>query len=423
MVGFVVFALSVAAYAVLTSQWPGVWKHTDASVYRAAGDLVMHRPGALYTDKLGAPRLPFTYPPFAALLFALPSPLPFAVWEYAVVAVNVVLLPVIAYACLSLAGLARRPKLTGTFLVAAVALWLEPVYMTTFFGQINLILLALIAVDLALPERSRFKGIGIGLAAGIKLTPLIFIVYLWFAGFRRAAVTAVVTVVTTVIVGFAFLPAASADFWGGRMMRPGDGPERLVNQSLNGVVSRLAGEDATAWWLAAALPVGLLGLAVAVTAGRRGLGLVAFLACGVTSLLVSPISWSHHWVYTVPALALALSFTGSRALRWTAATAVAALFVMWPSWMAEFRGIPSSLTVALSPRGWLRHVDHDGGKEYDWQGLQLIGGNYYVLAGLAFLIGTAVYLHRTRTREAASPIASAPEPADQVQQPLDVPAR
>src|SRR5439155_13505639 len=121
--------------------------------------------------------------------------------------------------------------------IAAVAMWLEPVDMTLHFGQINLLLLALVLADLALPRR--WQGIGVGLAAAIKLTPLIFIGYLLLTRRLRAALVATGTFAATVALGFALLPGGSVAFWGGRFAQPGDGPERLVNQSLNGLILRL----------------------------------------------------------------------------------------------------------------------------------------------------------------------------------------
>ena len=137
----------------------------------------------------------------------------------------------------------------AAFAIAAVGLWLEPVAMTLFFGQINLVLLALVVGDLALPDRIKGKGIGIGLAAGIKLTPLIFIPYLLFTRRVKAAAVSALTFAVTVGLGFALLPHASAVYWGGKFTRPGSKPFHLDNQSLNGVILRLthAGPDAHAY--------------------------------------------------------------------------------------------------------------------------------------------------------------------------------
>ncbi len=150
------------------------------------------------------------------------------------------LLPVVAYLSL---GLARRPaglaRVAAAFAIAAVGLWLEPVAMTLFFGQINLLLLALVVGDLALPDHIKGKGIGIGLAAGIKLTPLIFIPYLLFTRRVKAAALSGLTFAVTVGFGFALLPHASVVYWGGQITRPGSKPFHLDNQSLNGVILRL----------------------------------------------------------------------------------------------------------------------------------------------------------------------------------------
>lgn len=402
-IGVAAFVVSVTVYVLMTAHMFGSWYHSDASVYRAAGRLVWDRPGSLYHERLASPRLPFTYPPFAALLFALPSPLPFGFWQFTLAGINLLVLPVIGYACLGMAGrYDRRMRVAGAFAVAAVAPWLEPTYMTMFFGQVNLVLLALITADFALPGRSRWKGVGIGVAAGIKLTPLIFIAYLWFARGRPAAVRAAGTFLATVAVGFAILPKASLDFWGGQFGRPGDGPERLVNQSLNGVVQRLTDGGTTAatlWWIVVVIPVLAAGLAAAVAAGRRGMPLLALLTCGVTSLLASPISWSHHWVYAIPALALAVFGPGGTSAvpprpvaRAAGAATVIGLFTMWPVRLEPGGGV--DLTQDLVPLGWLRNVAHDGGREFGWQGIQLIGGNYYVLVALAFLAATIAYLLR-----------------------------
>ena len=102
-------------------------------------------------------------------------------WQAGLAVLTIGLLPVVAYLSLGLAGRpAGLARAAAAFAIAAVGLWLEPVAMTLLFGQINLVPLALVVGDLALPDRFTGKGIGIGLAAGIKLTPLIFIPYLLF---------------------------------------------------------------------------------------------------------------------------------------------------------------------------------------------------------------------------------------------------
>ncbi len=308
MASVALFLLAVAGYALLVHAFPQYyWKQIDTAVYRDGGIAVRNQPAMLYALGLGPAKLPFTYPPFAALLFAAGSYASFVTWQVGVAVLTIGLLPVVAYLSLGLAGRpAGLARVAAAFAIAAVGLWLEPVAMTLFFGQINLVLLALVVGDLALPDRIKAKGIGIGLAAGIKLTPLIFIPYLLFTRRVKAAAVSALTFAVTVGLGFALLPRASAVFWGGQFFGPSK-HFHLDNQSLNGVILRLthSGPDAHEYWLVAAAVVGVAGLATSILASRRGHELLGLVACAATGLLISPVSWSHHYVYVVPALVLA----------------------------------------------------------------------------------------------------------------------
>ena len=131
--------------------------------------------------------------------------------------------------------------------------------------------------------------------------------YLAFTGRVRAAVTAVAVFALTVAAGFIWLLARSRTFWLGGLFynqsRVGN-PANPSDQSLAGAIARLAGagEPPRTWWLVAALTVGLAGLAVAVWAYRRGHRLAGTVCCAITGLLVSPLSWTHHWVWAFPLL-------------------------------------------------------------------------------------------------------------------------
>src|SRR5690242_7006302 len=97
------FAASVLVYRQIIVSRPGLWIHTDEWVYRAAGVLVRRHPADLYNARMGAPgasKLPFTYPPFAALVFAAGPPFAFGMWQIALVVMDLVMLPVIFYAAL-----------------------------------------------------------------------------------------------------------------------------------------------------------------------------------------------------------------------------------------------------------------------------------------------------------------------------------
>jgi len=399
------FLLAVAGYALLVHASPQYyWAQIDTAVYRDGGIAVRNQPAMLYSLGLGPAKLPFIYTPFAALLFAAGSGASFAAWQAGLAVLTIGLLPVVAYLSLGLAGRpAGLARAAAACAIAAVGLWLEPVAMTLFFGQINLVLLALVVGDLALPDRCKGKGIGIGLAAGIKLTPLIFIPYLLFTRRARAAAVSALAFAVTVGLGFALLPRASAVYWGGQFARLGSEPFHLDNQSLHGVILRLthAGPDAHAYWLVAAVVVGIAGFATAILASRRGHELLGLVACAATGLLVSPISWSHHYVYVIPALALAAYGPRRIGYRILSVALVVGLFGWWPVSIGSQGGYDPQ--APLLPRGWLllapNRGDHRTTVEFTWRGLDLIVGNYYVLTLLVFITATACALAATKSRK------------------------
>jgi alpha-1,2-mannosyltransferase len=187
LVGVVLAVVAVTGWVVLIAAYPAHYlQQGDAVVYRDAGAASL-RGEPIYGTGFEQAGLPFTYPPFAALLFAPVSVVPFGGWQMVLFAAGLVSVILAVRGSLQLAGHVVPSVLLA---IAAAALWLEPVVTTLFFGQLNLVLLAVVMVDLARPDSARWKGIGIGVAAGIKLTPLLFVPYLWFSGRRRAAAVA-----------------------------------------------------------------------------------------------------------------------------------------------------------------------------------------------------------------------------------------
>ena len=374
---------AVAALAVYVL--PGLpdpvahWPLWDVRVYEWGGRQAAAGGGALYVP--GA-RFSFTYPPFAAVLFAGFSGAPAWTLKAVLTAGSLVALPVLCGQALDAAGVKRRPE--TVFAVSALALLTWPVAYTLHLGEINLILAALIGADLLRREDGAWwQGAATGLAAGIKLTPLIFVAYLALTGRLRAAGVAMAAFALTVAAGFAWLPARSQTFWLGGVFydqRRVGNPANPSDQSLAGAVARLAGtgDPPRVWWLVAALAAGLAGLTVAVWAHRRGYRLAGFLCCAVTGLLVSPFSWTHHWVWVIPLLVW-LTVTAWRrrsAARWAAAAGAAAVF------------------SGVLPLPWPGHPASAG---------RMAASDLYVLAGLGILAATAVTLTRGRALSQAGP--------------------
>jgi alpha-1,2-mannosyltransferase len=243
--------------------------------------------------------------------------------------------------------------------------------------------------DLSLPDTARRKGVMIGLAAGLKLTPAIFAVYLLVTGRRRAAAIAAAVFAGTVAAGFSVFPASSAWFWSGRFASPGhvSPVQNPQNQSLYGALARAVH---TAYvlpvWLPLATATAATGLALAAAASRRGDEALGFSLCAVTGVLISPISWIHHWVIVIPALLVA-GLTADRARR-TGNVAAAVL-------------VTAAIT-AIAVIGWIQLAGDT--PRSGWLALPawaLVRSVSYVLIGLAALVAGAHSQARSALSRAA----------------------
>ncbi|MDJ0466829.1 glycosyltransferase 87 family protein [Streptomyces sp. H27-C3] len=315
----------------------------DLMVYRAEGEAV--RAGQdLYAMRATEANLPTTYPPFAALLFTPLTLLDVPEMRTLATLGNLALVVALVHLSLRLVG---REDPAAALWVAALAVWSEPVWTTLRYGQINLLLAVAVLWDLTRRKGHRWAGTGMGLAAAVKLTPALFAVFLLIAGLVRArslgrtfgrpsnawlqtaGTAAVVFLTATVAAGFA-LPADSRNYWTSMIFETGrvGHAEDTANQSLRGVLARLLHTgDPGLWWIATAALVAAAGLALAVTAELRGERAGAMIACAVTALLISPVSWSHHWVWCVP-LAIVLAARGNK--WWAAATVL--VFCSYALW-------------------------------------------------------------------------------------------
>ncbi|MFF8727964.1 glycosyltransferase 87 family protein [Streptomyces sp. NPDC015171] len=331
----------------------------DLLVYRAEGAAVAHGTD-LYGFTVTKWHLPATYPPFAAILFVPAVWLPLPVLKAAFLAGNALLLAVLV--ALS-ARLASRPLPPAPLCAAtAAALWLEPVFQTLLFGQINLAVACLVLWDLTRPAGARARGLALGLATGIKLTPALFVVHLIVRGRKREAATAAAGCLATVLLGFLLLPAASTDFWTRRLYETGRvGKAWIVdNQSLRGLIARALHDPAPgpAW----ALPAAAVAVTGLVLAGRARQESHAVLLTAFTALLICPISWTHHWVWCVPLLAVLLAEGRTR----TAALA-ALVFTARTIWLVPHEGAldlelpwwqqPLAAAYPLLPLGLLLSYD------------------------------------------------------------------
>jgi alpha-1,2-mannosyltransferase len=427
-------AAGAAAFAVVLGLWVAfaeidpnaALNFVDLNVYTDGGLIVRHMlPGyhphggtPLYSwPGLGSLELKFTYPPFAAVVFAGVTLIPWHLLKNLSVAVNVIaLLAALWFTWGALGHKSREKRLGLTLLTAAAVFWTEPVLRTIYLGQVNLVLMALVIWDLCQPGEGRWwKGIGTGVAAGIKLIPLIFVPYLLLTRRFREAAMVCAGFVVTVAIGFAVLPGDSVTWWFRGLIAHANRTGFVGwagNQSLLGLTTRLSGSISAGvvpWIVVGALTL-VAGLLSAAVLYRAGHPLPALLLTELTGDLWSPISWDHHWVWIVPGVAVAAHY-GVRDWRAARARAIgflamaAGLVAVFAGWPTTWFGVPAHLGLDsygliweppnTAPGYFVRHGDLPGNAEYHWHGLQLITGNAYLLAGLAvfgILVLTAVRL-------------------------------
>lgn len=373
-VGLPLLVISVAALLLHTHGY-----HIDLEVYRL-GVRTWLQGGDMYgplPPTISGLALPFIYPVFAAMVL---TPLALLPWTPAWVLLFVLSLVSLA---VTLYVTARRAwpagGRSGAVSVACLALpallWIEPVLQTFEFGQVNIILMAMVAVDCLTPRTPWPRGLLVGLAAAIKLTPAAFVLYFLLRRDMRAAAVTVATAAAATALGFLVDAHASATYWFGGPAAGVSGSVFYTNETIQAVVARWAvtGPLLTGIWLVVS---GVL-LALLVPTIRRADPAVAMSAMAAFMLLVSPTSWSHHWVWIAPAVVA----VGAHAVR-----------TRRPGWIA----VELLLLVAFSvaPFRWLPGNNQ---VELEWNGGQQLVGATYVIVAIAGLVVAWRYYSRDRS--------------------------
>jgi alpha-1,2-mannosyltransferase len=384
--------------------------HLSFDMYRL--DLDVYRMGAhawLHGRQLYGPLPPtrngldlgFTYPPISAIVMTPLAVIPSRLAAIVMTAITLGLLVAVVALFLRVASLTDRIRgRRFAALLLPLAVLVEPVRTTLAYGQINVVLMALIAFDCLLPSTwwtvngparklGWPRGALVGLAAALKLTPAVFILYFIARRDWRAAATTVASFAVVTGIGFLLAPHDSVQYWTSTVFNTGRiGPLAFSgNQSLNGVINRehLTGSAAQLTWLGASAVVGVLALVAVTRESRAGRPLVALTLTACTALLVSPVSWSHHWVWAAPAL-------------------LAAAVAGWRTRQADWRLLAVSCAgIALfisSPPVWFPHTE---GRELRWGLWEQVLGSAYVWVGLGALCVFAL-------RRRPEPPQSAPRP-------------
>jgi alpha-1,2-mannosyltransferase len=418
------FATAVTAFLADSVVHPGeLLNWYDLNVYNDGGLITRQLPSDLYLWQL-ATSIKFTYTPFAAIGFAGLSFVNWAVLRWLMTVASLVAIPMTAWLTLGAMGKRGIGRAAMALAVGAIGLWLEPLMKSLALGQVEPLLMLLVVWDLTREDSWRWKGIGIGVAAGIKLVPLLFIPYLLAAGKVRQAIVASATFAVTVLVGFAVLPGPSVTYWlSGYFIDPSrtGAVDALVNQSLLGMLARNAGGGPAAQpiWLPVAIVVAIAGVGAAALLSRTGKPVAGWVLIGVTSVLVSPISWDHHWVWILPLLALIggliMDASGLALTAYAAAgVIVAGVFASWPlAYSGSLAFLPHSGMLgwfAQPPQSYAVTALH---------GWQLLTWNLFVVAGSVIFVVMAGIAALAWWRSRARPRPPAPAPQNPVDAPID----
>src|SRR3984885_1974411 len=312
----------LAAAALGYTAW-GLFAHTP---YRIAIDIYqmggrgwldgrpLYRGDVLFHTPIGL-NLPFTYPPLAAIMFC-----PFAWLHMPAASVAITLLTLVLLVVSTVIVLTRldvwntstllpgpawlRRLWLAIVIVAPASIWLELISSNFDFGQINVVLMTLVIAD-CVPRRTPWpRGLLLGLGIALKLTPAVFLLYFLLRRDRRAVFTSLASFAAATAAGFVLAWHDSWEYWTDTVRNTDRiGSASLnTNQNVAGTLARLGLSEHERFlpWVAACLLVLALTVWAARRALRAGEPTLAVICIALFGLVVSPVSWSHHWVWMLP---------------------------------------------------------------------------------------------------------------------------
>ena len=341
--------VSVAVGFIGVTVLGAVHRLIDLGTYVLGGTNAFH--SNLYRVVYPPTHLGFTYPPFAAVLFWPISDLPirlnqiFFSWLSLIALFGVLVVSIRAVS----PALERRTVLWWAMVLIAPIGLLDPVRETLLLGQVNILLALAVIADMTLVRPDR-RGYLVGLAAAIKLTPLILVPYLLLTGQRRSSLRAIGAFIVAGAATAAISWGASWTYWTHDVWRPKSAGwlPWVGNQGVVGITDRLLGHTiSTPTTFILVAVIAAIGLLIAVGAYRESSPILGFLVIETAESLASPVSWSHHFIWVVLLIAwLALASDRPAHGEWSAAL-VAVVF-----WAAPFWWVPHGPHVQFAGHGW-----------------------------------------------------------------------
>lgn len=309
-------AVAIAAALIIWAFWTAPVFGLDFRVYVSGGESVLGGGGDLYSKVYNG--LLFTYSPFSALFFSLLALCGPDVGLAIFIALSMLVALLTAiygirflFRQSSVKAVLTHPWLRPAAIVAfGFVVALGPWRETVAFGQINIVLFGLIMLDFLIKRKGWPTGVLIGIAAGIKLTPLVFGLYFLATKNWRGLRNMALGFAGTIAFGFVLLPKESLAYW--MQLLPDTsrigGAGYVDNLSIKGAILHFFGPDfaVNAPWLIIGIGLAAMAFSTAKRTARQGQPMTGIAATALLMLLISPISWSHHWVWIalfIPVLA------------------------------------------------------------------------------------------------------------------------
>lgn len=374
--------------------------YIDLLVYRAGGHAVLEGTSMYSPDfdevNQSPNGLPFTYPPFSGLAFVPFALLPPTVAKAAMLLTNAAA-TVVFFTLIVVGSQGKWHRLrswgafsapvstrTAVVVVAAATLFVAttPVRETFNHGQVNMVLAAMVAADILLPNPSWPRGLLVGLAVAVKLTPAVFVGYFLVTRQWRALAVSLVTAAGAFALAWLLMPADTVRYFTGVLMDTNriGGLSYASNQSIRGVLERipaLASVSDVLWLVGVAVVLAVAIVAIGVNY-RSGDPVAALLAAAFIGLLCSPVSWGHHWIWLSAAAVYFL-------VRWVSDGGVADL--------TAGLTIATMLIVAL----WAL-LPRKEDRELHWTPLQHAAGSMWIVTALVLLVVFALGRRRPPAR-------------------------
>ncbi|MGO3377597.1 MAG: glycosyltransferase family 87 protein [Corynebacterium casei] len=328
-----VIATITTAIQVMSTDFP-----IDMVIYREGVKAFMEG-GEVYSVPMmaGDIALPFIYPPFGALVMV---PLAGDWFSHAmagdimIVLSNLLIGLVVLLLAFALNRQRSNPFVSSDVIATASLIWgivliFEPVRLNNGFAQINIIIMVLVALDLIPRKRLKWlpQGWLIGVAAAIKITPLAMLLYFLVRKEIKPIITAAISAIIATLIAAAVRWDVAWEYFSVKLLSMGTGGDFGVqtayqsNSSIKGAIERLytsqegmetASTITNIIWLCLAIITVVLGGWLMVALMKRGLNIEAWMINAFIMLLISPVSWSHHWVW----VAIAIPVLLYRAITW-----------------------------------------------------------------------------------------------------------